>query len=63
RDFGLTRAQLKEYFAPVSKEFGTMVRIDDGGLEIPVASRPLTRMIARLFDAYAVAAGSHSHAV
>ncbi|MCA0272069.1 MAG: oxygen-independent coproporphyrinogen III oxidase [Proteobacteria bacterium] len=61
--FGLSRAQLKEYFAPVSKEFGDMVRIDADGLEIPVKSRPLTRMIARLFDAYAVAAGSHSHAV
>ncbi|HQU66934.1 MAG TPA: oxygen-independent coproporphyrinogen III oxidase [Albidovulum sp.] len=61
--FGLTRAQLKEYFAPVSKEFGDMVRIDDSGLEIPVESRPLTRMVACLFDAYTVAAGSHSHAV
>lgn len=63
RSFGLGRAQLEEYFAPVSKEFGDMVRIDDGGLEIPVESRPLTRMIARLFDAYAITAGSHSHAV
>lgn len=61
--FGLGRARLKEYFAPVSKEFGDLVRIDDGGLEIPVESRPLTRMIARLFDAYAMTAGSHSHAV
>jgi oxygen-independent coproporphyrinogen III oxidase len=61
--FGLSRTQLKEYFAPVSKEFGDMVRINDSGLEIPVESRPLTRMIARVLDAYAVAAGGHSHAV
>lgn len=63
RTFGLSAARLKEYFAPVSKEFGAMVRIDAQGLEIPVESRPLTRMIARLFDAYAMTAGSHSHAV
>lgn len=63
RTFGLSPAALKEYFAPVSKEFGNLVVIDHRGLEIPPESRPLTRMIARLFDAYAVTAGSHSHAV
>lgn len=61
--YGLDRARLDQFFAPVSKEFGKMVRIDRRGLEIPAESRPLTRMIARLFDAYTMTAGSHSHAV
>ncbi len=63
RDFGLSNAALQAMFARVSNEFGTMVTVDDSGLAIPVAARPLARMIARSFDAYDLAKAGHSPAV
>jgi len=43
--------------------FPDMVEITGGCVEIPDRARPLARIIARHFDAYAMAASGHSHAV
>ena len=62
--FGLDRAALAQLFAPIAAHFGAMVRITaDGSLEIPMAARPLTRMIAHRLDAYDMAATGHSTAI
>ena len=63
RDFGLSRAAVSALFAPVAAKFGTFVTVDAQGLSIPVAGRPLTRMIATQFDAYAMAKTGHSSAI
>lgn len=61
--FGLSEAQLAALFAPASRDFGEMVEITDAGLVIPERARPLTRMIARTFDAYDLSKAGHSPAV
>ena len=63
RDFNITRAALDDMFAPVADKFGAFVDHDNSGLAIPVAGRPLTRVIATHFDAYAMAKTAHSSAV
>jgi oxygen-independent coproporphyrinogen-3 oxidase len=63
RDYAVPKVALQAIFARVSSEFGDMVRIDDSGLTVPVEARPLTRMIARSFDAYDLAKAGHSPAV
>ena len=63
RDFGISKAALDDIFSRVSNGFGGMLRLDSTGLSIPVEARPLTRMIARGFDAYDLAKAGHSHAV
>ncbi len=62
-DFGLTRAQVDAMFAPVADHFGAFVVHNAGGLAIPMPGRPLTRMIAARFDAYAMAKSGHSSAI
>ena len=44
-------------------EFGDMVRVTDEGFFIPDRAKPLTRMIARAFDAYDNAKAKHSSAI
>lgn len=63
RDHGMTAPQLAALYAPVKERFGEMVQVDAQGLRIPVAGRPLTRMIARMFDAYDMEAKGHSPAI
>lgn len=63
RDHGLSALDLARLFAPVSARFGNMVEVDAHGLRIPVRARPLTRMIAQMFDAYDVAPSGHSTAI
>ncbi|ARJ68476.1 oxygen-independent coproporphyrinogen III oxidase [Paracoccus contaminans] len=63
RDHGLTAERLSALLAPVGAQFGSMVTIDESGLTIPERGRPLTRMIARALDAYAVRASGHSPAI
>ena len=43
--------------------FGDCVSVDAAGLSIPPKARPLTRMIARAFDAYDQARAQHSAAI
>jgi oxygen-independent coproporphyrinogen-3 oxidase len=40
-----------------------MVSVDETGFAIPERGRPLTRMIARAFDAYDLSKAGHSSAV
>jgi oxygen-independent coproporphyrinogen-3 oxidase len=61
--FAVTEARLDELFRPVKAQFGDMVRLDGEGLAIPEPARPLTRMIARAFDAYDLSKAGHSSAI
>jgi len=60
---GADRAQLGRMFAEAAKAFPGMVIVSDAGFEIPPEARPLTRMIARAFDAYDLAPAGHSSAI
>ena len=61
--FDVTSAALDALFAPVAEKFAGYVTHDAAGLSIPVQGRPLTRMIAAAFDAYAMDSQGHSSAV
>ena len=50
-------------FQAAATTFGDMVTLNADGLSIPPRARPLTRIIARAFDAYDHAAAQHSTAV
>lgn len=63
RDFGATRATLDALFAPVADKFGAFVSLTTQGLSILPEGRPLTRMIATHFDAYAMTKTGHSSAI
>jgi len=61
--YGATEAQVQAMLAAAQAQFGDMVRLDAQGLSIPPAGRPLTRMIARAFDAYDQSKAKHSAAI
>lgn len=63
RDFAVGAEVLDRLLAEAAAPFGDMVLLDAGGLSIPVRGRPLTRMIARAFDAYDLSKAGHSPAV
>jgi oxygen-independent coproporphyrinogen III oxidase len=63
RDFEVTPARVDALFARAEAEFGEMVKVSDEGLLIPERAKPLTRMIARAFDAYDSAKAKHSSAI
>ena len=63
RDFGLTAGRWAELTGPVAERFAGFVEVDATGLSIPPRGRPLTRMIAAGFDAYAAAPAGYSSAV
>ena len=63
RDFDVTPARLDAMFQKAVAEFGDMVRITADAFVIPDRAKPLTRMIARAFDAYDTAQARHSSAV
>jgi oxygen-independent coproporphyrinogen-3 oxidase len=63
RDFDVTPARLDAMFQKAVGEFGDMVRVNEDAFLIPERARPLTRMIARAFDAYDTAQARHSSAV
>ena len=50
-------------FTDAAAAFPDMVIVDDAGLTIPPHAKPLTRMIARMFDAYDHGKAKHSAAV
>ena len=52
RDFDTDAGRLAELFLSAKAAFGDMLHLSDEGLFIPERARPLTRMIARAFDAY-----------
>lgn len=61
--FGVDASQLDDLFMQVSRDFPGILSINEDRLFIPVAARPLTRMIARSFDAYDMNAHGHSSAI
>lgn len=61
--FDTTPTQIDALFAAAEASFGDMVRITDDGFSIRDRARPLTRLIARAFDAYDSAKAQHSSAV
>ena len=61
--FSVTDDRLQTLFQAAKATFGDMVQIGPDGLTIPDRARPLTRMIARAFDAYDTAQARHSSAV
>jgi oxygen-independent coproporphyrinogen III oxidase len=63
RDFATPPQDIWAMFQVAKATFGDMVTLDDTGLSIPQRARPLTRMIARAFDAYDHAKAQHSAAV
>jgi oxygen-independent coproporphyrinogen III oxidase len=62
-DHDTTPARIDALFGAASGAFGDMVRVTDEGLFVPERARPLTRMIARAFDAYDSAGARHSAAI
>ncbi len=64
RRFGFDAAALRSLFAPLAAHFGEMVQIaPDSSLSVPPHARPLTRMMARMLDAYDMAKSGHSPAI
>ena len=61
--FAVSPAQVEAMFQRAAGEFGDMVRVTEDGFTIPERARPLTRMIARAFDAYDSAKAKHSAAI
>ncbi len=61
--FGLSEAELDTLLKDAAAEFPKMTRISPDGFEILPEARPLTRMIARSFDAYEMKAEGHSSAI
>ncbi|GAB4383025.1 oxygen-independent coproporphyrinogen III oxidase [Albidovulum sp.] len=60
---GATPDKVAALFGKAREEFGEMVKLEDGILSIPEHARPLTRMIARSFDAYSLSSAGHSTAI
>ncbi len=61
--FDVSSARIETLFQAAKSEFGSMLDLNAAGLSIPERGRPLTRMIARVFDAYDTAQARHSSAV
>lgn len=62
-DFDISRAQLRGWFDEANTAFNNLLVVSDDALFIPESARPLTRMIARHFDAYDMAGAQHSSAI
>ncbi len=61
--FGADPAAVEAVFDQAAEQFGEFIICDPTGLSIPMAGRPLTRMIAASFDAYAIESHGHSPAI
>ncbi len=61
--YGAARSEVDAMLATVAAAFPGMVRLDDAALTILDHARPLTRVIARAFDAYDQAKAQHSAAI
>ncbi len=62
-DFDISEAKLTAMFKEVDAQFENLLQITEDGLFIPEPARPLTRMIARSFDAYDLSRAGHSSAI
>lgn len=63
RDFAISKAELNAMFERIAAQFDGLISVSDAGLLIPEKARPLTRMIARAFDAYDLSKAGHSSAI
>lgn len=63
RDYDTTEAEVTAMFRRANAEFEDMLVIDEKGLFVPPDARPLTRIIARSFDAYDLSSAGHSSAI
>ncbi|MBS0574734.1 MAG: oxygen-independent coproporphyrinogen III oxidase [Proteobacteria bacterium] len=63
RTFPAAQEMLTPMFRDAAKPFGDLVRITAEAFEITERARPLTRMIARGFDAYGLSPSGHSPAI
>ena len=63
RDFSTTPDHIENLLANAARAFNDMVRLDVNGLTIMPQGKPLTRIIARAFDAYDQTKAQHSTAV
>ncbi len=63
RDFDITRLQLEAMYQVASDTFEGLPKITADGFTLPKEAYPLTRMIARSFDAYDLSKAGHSSAV
>lgn len=63
RDHGLTADHLAKLFGDIASRFGDVVQLSPDGMAITTEGRPLTRMIANVFDAYVMNAQGHSTAI
>lgn len=61
--FDLSQDKLNAMFEGVAKDFPGMVEVSAKGFDILPQGRPLTRMIARGFDAYDLSKAGHSSAI
>lgn len=61
--FGVSAAHVQALFDQAAAQFPGMLEISAGRLSVPVPARPLTRMIARSFDAYDMSKAGHSSAI
>ncbi|MCC5999437.1 MAG: oxygen-independent coproporphyrinogen III oxidase [Pararhodobacter sp.] len=63
RGHGVSADDLDVLFAPIARRFDGYLVHDEKGLSIPPEGRPLTRVIAAAFDAYAMDRSGHSSAI
>jgi oxygen-independent coproporphyrinogen-3 oxidase len=61
--FPVTETRLDDLLRRAAAEFPGMVDLDADGLAILPHGRPLTRMVARAFDAYDQTKAQHSAAI
>jgi oxygen-independent coproporphyrinogen-3 oxidase len=59
----ITAAELRKMLAAANARFGGGLTVNSDGLFIPEDMRPLTRLIARAFDAYDLSKAGHSSAI
>jgi oxygen-independent coproporphyrinogen-3 oxidase len=63
RDYNIPRAELDTMMQRVADQFDGLVEMTGDGLFIPQSGRPLTRLVARGFDAYDLSKAGHSSAI
>ncbi len=61
--FGVGQAKIDAMFEAANQAFPGILNIGNSALSIPVDARPLTRIIARSFDAYDLSEAGHSSAI
>lgn len=62
-NFDITGEALDTLFAETNRAFEGLLTVDKDGLFVPLEARPLTRLIARQFDAYDLSHAGHSSAI